>query len=257
MFIFFSLIFAFSDYDALCKAESMGFFYKNVDVTLSETCAGADFCVEEGKEKQAIKKKDKVTVIAEIKGDMLEITIEPDKDFVSYYIFIREPGIVRKIKMQGRKVSVANPKNIIGFQLTGTGVSGPVVLYNRVFKTPQEYKFEKDIAVSINKLRTSLGLAPFAIEKGFEAAAKKSLGRIAKEWLVHYSSTDGGIRQTGIRTEIVGENLFNAATSEKGWKMMVDSPSHLYNILSRDYKKFWVETVTTKLGISGAVIFGN
>ncbi len=261
------LLFCFSlflngaiDSDAVFdKAHNAGFFYRRVSFTEVDTCEGHELCFEANGVSYSLKRKDKVEISSDIKDGKLKINIVPDNAYISYYLYIEHRTGVHRIQMTKRNIVIdKGVANIIRIQVVGEGAKGPVILYTRQFKEPEtKIGYVKNFDESLKRLRQRYSRPLLKKDVSLKKSAEKALKRLQKEGLVHYSSKSGGLRHTGIRKSVIGENLFHAGTIEKGWEMMIKSPSHLYNLINPSYASYYIIAVKDKDFFSGAIVFSN
>jgi hypothetical protein len=248
------------DGDAILqKAHDSGFFYRSVSFIKVDDCGKKDLCFKSKGGEYLIKRKDNVTISAEIKEGKLEIDIIPDNTYISYYLYIEHKAGVHKIQMKTRKLVIdSGVSNIIRLQVVGTGTNGPIPIFTKTFrKTETPITFSGDFDSSLKKLRQRYSMPFLENDPELGEPAKKVLERVGKSGIVHYSSQSGGLIHTGIRKSIVGENLFHAKTIEKGWEMMVKSPSHLFNLISPSYRSYYLAATEEEGFVSGVVLFSN
>ncbi len=242
------------------KAENVGFFYKNAEISESAECkTGVDtLCIEHNGRKYSVKRRGTFSAETQITDRSVHLTINPDNDYISYFLYIQTEKTVHKVKITKKELHLEeNAGNIIRLQITGTGTGGPEILWSRKFKETKLTGFSKDFDNSLNLLRKSFKTKPIAIDPSLKEAALSSLEKVKKEGLKHYSSKKGSVRHTGVHKKILGENLFTANSEAEAWKMLVSSPSHLYNLINPQFRHYFYAIEKKKDEISGAIIFSE
>ena len=244
----------------LDKAENEGFFYKNAEISESAECkTGIDtLCIEHNGRKYSVKRRGTFSAETKITDKSVHLTINPDNDYISYFLYIQTEKTVHKVKITKKELHLEeNTGNIVRLQITGTGTGGPEILWSRKFKDAKITEFSKNFDNSLNLLRKSFRVKPIAKDPSLQETALSSLEKVKKEGLKHYSSKDGSIRHTGVHKKILGENLFAAKNEAEAWKMLVSSPSHLYNLINPQFGHYFYAIEKGKDEISGAVIFSE
>ena len=242
------------------KAENDGFFYKNAEISEVVECKADknSLCVNHNSKNYLIKKSGNLEIKAETVKDSVRLTVSPDPAYISYFLYIQSGCVVHKIKLTKREIVLEEKAaNITRIQIIGTGVGGPEILWSRKFKEENLPPFSENFDNSLKSLRKSCKKPAISIDKGLEEAAEKSLAKIQNEGLKHYSSKEGGIRHTGIHKKILGENLFAAKSEAEAWKMLVSSPSHLYNLINPQFRHYFYAIKKEKDEVSGAVVFSE
>jgi len=250
---------AIDGHDILEKAHDAGFFYRAVSFVRVDECKGQELCFESGGNRFVIKRNDSLEITAQIKEGKLEINIVPDSTYISYFLYIEHKAGVHKIQMTNRNVVIdKGVANIMRLQIIGTGPNGPVTVFSKTLrKNETPSKFSGSFDESLKKLRQRYSLSLLKNDSELAEPAGKVLERVNKSGLVHYSAESGGPGHTGIRKKVIGENLFYAKTVEKAWEMMVNSPSHLYNLINPSYKSYYFAVTEENDFISGVVLFSD
>ncbi|MBO7126070.1 hypothetical protein J6W78_00825 [bacterium] len=242
------------------KAENVGFFYKNTEISEVTVCKPEKnaVCVQHNGKIYLAKKSGNLEITAEIVKDSIHLTVSPDPAYISYFLYIQSGCNVHKIQITKREIILEEKAaNITRLQITGTGVGGPEILWSRKFKEEKLPPFSNNFDTSLKSLRKSCKKSNISIDKRLEEAAQKSLEKVQSEGLKHYSSKDGGIRHTGVHKKILGENLFTAKNEAEAWKMLVSSPSHLYNLINPQFRHYFYAIKKEKDETSGAIVFSD
>lgn len=250
----------FESYSILEKAENGGFFYKNAEISEVADCKAEKntACVKHDGKTYLVKKSGKLEIEAKIVNDSIHLTISPDQAYISYFLYIQTGCALHKIKLTKRDIVLEEKAaNITRLQITGTGVGGPEILWSRKFKEENLPPFSENFDNSLRSLRKICKKSAISIDEGLEEAAVKSLAKIRREGLKHYSSKEGGIRHTGVKKKILGENLFSAKNEAEAWKMLVSSPSHLYNLIDPQFKHYFYAVEKGKDEVIGAIVFSD
>ena len=242
------------------KAENAGFFYKNAEISESSECkAGIDtLCIEHNGRKYSVKRRGPFSVETKITDKSVHLNMNPDNDYISYFLYIQTNKTVHKVKITKKELLLEeNAENIVRLQITGTGTGGPEILWSRKFKDTNLPSFSTNFDNSLNLLRKSFKAKPIAKDPSLQKTALSSLEKVQNEGLKHYSSKDGGIRHTGVRKKILGENLFAAKNEAEAWKMLVSSPSHLYNLINPQFRHYFYTIKKEKDEVIGAIVFSE
>lgn len=254
--ISFLFLFTISEYDLLQYASAG--LYRNVAIETVAECPEKATCVIAEGSTYLLKRLDATVVTLEKSTDGFALTIAPDKNFTNYRLFIREGLTVRRIEVTQKRVTVLDKGSVTALQLVGVGARGPVVIWQKDIRAATAEPFTGDISDSMNGLRKKAGLPPLAVDKTLAPFAAETIARVKKGDLSHYSGSTGSIRHSGVRAKELGENLFSATSIERAWYMMLNSPSHLYNILSPSFRRCFVGTLPAEGGlIPGIVIFAD
>ena len=260
-FLWFCLFsYLFEKYSILEKAENTGFFYKNAEISEVTECKPEKnaVCVQHNGKTYLAKKKDNFSVESEIVNDAVHLTLSPDPAYISYFLYVQTEKAVHKVKITKKELILEeNAGNIVRLQIIGTGVNGPETLWSRKFKDAKLADFSKNFSNSLNLLRKSFKAKPIATDPSLQDAALSSLEKVKNEGLKHYSSKDGSIRHSGVRKQILGENLFAAKNEAEAWKMLVSSPSHLYNLINPQFGHYFYAIKKEKDEVSGAIVFSE
>ena len=242
------------------KAENSGFFYKNAEISESAECKASvdNLCIEHNGRKYSVKRHGSFSADTKITDKSVHLTINPDNDYISYFLYIQTDKTVHKVQITKKELHLEeNALNIVRLQITGTGTGGPEILWSRKFKDTKLPNFSENFDNSLNLLRKSFKIKPIAKDPSLKETALSSLEKVKNEGLKHYSSKEGGIRHTGVHKKILGENLFTAKNEAEAWKMLVSSPSHLYNLINPQFKHYFYAIEKEKDEILGAVIFSE
>ena len=242
------------------KAENGGFFYKNAEISEVTGCKPDKnaVCVHHNGRNYLAKKSGKLEIEAKIVKDSIHLTVSPDPDYISYFLYIQTANGVIKVQIKKQEIVLEEkPENIVKLQIVGTGVGGPEILWSRKFKDEKLQPFSGNFDKSLKLLRKHFKVKNIVSDKNLEKAAVSSLEKVQNEGLKHYSSKEGGIRHTGVRKRILGENLFTAKNEAEAWKMLVSSPSHLYNLINPQFRHYFYAIRKEKDEISGAIIFSE
>ena len=242
------------------KAENVGFFYKNAEISEFSDCKVNEntLCIEHNGIKYSVKRRGTFSAETKISDKSVHITINPDNDYISYFLYIQIEKTVHKVKITKKELVLEeNAGNIVRLQITGTGSGGPEILWSRKFKDAKLIEFSKDFDNSLNLLRKYFKVKPIAKDLSLHETALLSLEKVKKEGLKHYSSKEGSVRHSGVRKKILGENLFAAKNEAEAWKMLVSSPSHLYNLINPQFGHYFYAIEKGKDEISGAIIFSE
>lgn len=242
------------------KAENAGFFYKNVEISETSEC-GEDknlLCVEHNGKKYVIKRHGSFTADTKITDKSVYLSINPDNEYISYFLYIQTEKAVHKVQITKKELVLEeNSGNIVRLQIVGTGTGGPEILWSRKFKETKVPEFSENFDNSLKSLRKKLKLKPMVSDRSLSDAAVFSLEKVKNEGLKHYSSQKGGVRHTGIHKKILGENLFTAKSEEEAWKMLVSSPSHLYNLINPQFRHYFYAVEKKNDEVFGAIIFSE
>ena len=242
------------------KAENSSFFYKNAEISEVADCKADKntACVKHEGKTYLVKKSGKLEIEAKTVKDSIHLTISPDQAYISYFLYIQTNCDVHKVQITKREIVLEEKAaNITRLQITGTGVGGPEILWSRKFKEEKLPPFSSNFDNSLKLLREVCKKPVASIDGGLEEAAAKSLAKIHNEGLKHYSSKEGGIRHTGVKKKILGENLFSAKNEAEAWKMLVSSPSHLYNLINPQFKHYFYTVEKGKDEVIGSIIFSD
>ena len=242
------------------KAENDGFFYKNAEISEVSACKPEKnaLCISHDGRNYLVKKSGNLEIEAKTVNDSLHLTVSPDPAYISYFLYIQSGCDVHKVQITKRDIVLEEKaENITRLQITGTGVGGPEILWSRKFKEEKLPPFSENFDKALKSLRKACKKPAISIDKALEEAAGKSLAKIQREGLKHYSSKDGGIRHTGVHKKILGENLFAAKSEAEAWKMLVSSPSHLYNLIDPQFGHYFYAIEKGKDEILGAIIFSE
>jgi len=242
------------------KAENDKFFYKNAEISEVTECKADQnsLCVNHNGKNYLVKKSGNLEIEAKIVNDSIHLTLSPDQAYISYFLYIQTSCNVHKVQITKREIVLEEKAaNITRLQITGTGVSGPEILWSRKFKEEKLLPFSANFDNSLKSLRKSCKKPVISIDRKLEEAAEKSLAKVSSEGLKHYSSKDGGIRHTGVKKKILGENLFTAKSEAEAWKMLVSSPSHLYNLINPQFRHYFYAIRKEKDEVSGAIVFSD
>ena len=242
------------------KAENDGFFYKNAEISEVTECKADknSLCVKHNGKNHLVKKSGNLEIEAKIVNDSIHLTLSPDQAYISYFLYIQTSCNVHKVQITKHEIVLEEKAaNITRLQITGTGVGGPEILWSRKFKEEKLPSFSVNFNNSLKSLRKSCKKPVISIDRKLEEAAEKSLAKVQNEGLKHYSSKDGGIRHTGIHKKILGENLFAAKSEAEAWKMLVSSPSHLYNLINPQFRHYFYAIKKAKEEVTGAIVFSE
>jgi len=104
---------------------------------------------------------------------------------------------------------------------------------------------EQQMVNLVNQDRTKLGLKPLEVDMRLVKAARmKSQDMIDKNYTGHISPTYGSpfdmMKSMGITYNTAGENIAGAATVDRAYTNLMNSPGHRSNILSPNYTKFGI-----------------
>ena len=242
------------------KAESYGFFYKNAEISETSECMESQngICIGFDGKKYSVKKHGIFTAEANITAKSVRLSINPDNEYISYFLYVQTENTVHKVRITKKELVLEeNSGNIVRLQIVGTGTGGPEILWSRKFKETKMPGFSENFDNSLRSLRKKLKLKPMVSDRSLSDAAVFSLEKVKNEGLKHYSSQKGGIRHTGIRKKILGENLFAAKNEEEAWKMLVSSPSHLYNLINPQFRHYFYAVEKKNDEVFGAIIFSE
>ena len=193
------------------KAENGGFFSNNAEISEVTGCKPDKnaVCVHHNGRNYLAKKSGKLEIEAKIVKDSIHLTVSPDPDYISYFLYIQTANGVIKVQIKKQEIVLEEkPENIVKLQIVGTGVGGPEILWSRKFKEEKLQPFSGNFDKSLKLLRKHFKVKNIVSDKNLEKAAVSSLEKVQNEGLKHYSSKEGGIRHTGVRKRILGENLF-------------------------------------------------
>ena len=242
------------------KAENDGFFYKNAEISEVTECKADknSLCVNHNGKNYLVKKSGNLEIEAKIVNDSIHLTLSPDQAYISYFLYIQTSCNVHKVQITKREIVLEEKAaNITRLQITGTGVGGPEILWSRKFKEEKLPPSSENFDNSLKSLRKLCKKPAISIDRKLEEAAEKSLAKIQNEGLKHYSSKEGSIRHTGVHKKILGENLFAAKSEAEAWKMLVSSPSHLYNLINPQFRHYFYAIKKEKEEVSGAIVFSE
>ena len=116
------------------KAENDGFFYKNAEISEVTECKADknSLCVKHNGKNYLVKKSGKLEIEAKIVNDSIYLTLSPDQAYISYFLYIQTSCNVHKVQITKREIVLEEKAaNISRLQITGTGVSGPEILWSR------------------------------------------------------------------------------------------------------------------------------
>ena len=244
----------------LKKAENAGFFYKNAEISETSECSETQngVCVSFDGKKYSVKKRGVFSAGTKITDKSVGLSINPDNEYISYFHYIQTEKSVLKVQITKKELILEeNAENIVRLQIVGTGAGGPEILWSRKFKDAKMPEFSKNFDNSLKSLRKNLKLKPMVSDRSLSDAAASSLEKVKNEGLKHYSSKEGGVRHSGVRKKILGENLFAAKNEEEAWKMLVSSPSHLYNLINPQFRHYFYAAEKGKDEVIGAIIFSE
>lgn len=255
LFLLFGII---PEFDIFQQAHKEGFYYRNVEIATQEICLPAqEHCTTLNGTHYLLKRKNSFSATITQRNTITEIKISPDEAYTAYVLFVRKTTGIVKIPFTKKTIMLDQNRDIISLQILGTGIHGPEVLFQRDFKKQESHTFRGSLLESINLLRAQHGAHQLDTAASYKQAAKSALHRIEKHGLVHYTSSGGSIRHTGIQAGTLGENLFIAPSEKNAWEMLINSPSHLYNILNPAYMHIFIEQQKINDMIYGVIIFGN
>lgn len=256
---FFMLLTTVLDQNAiLAKAATEGFFYRYTDISEVEKCPRGGLCIKHLGKNYLIKRKDGFSVEHSISKTAIEVEISPENTYISYFLYIWHKAGVHKIQMNKKKIVIdQGVANIFKLQIAGTAPEGPRVIWEKPLKEAIAVKFSNNFEESLAKLRAAYFVKPLSISNDLEDAAEKSLLRLQKEGLIHYSAKTGSIRHTGIDKKVLGENMFAALSPQKAWEMLVNSPSHLYNMINPQFKSYYIAYSESEGFIQGVILFSD
>lgn len=242
------------------KAENDGFFYKNAEISEVSACKNEKnaVCIHHNGKNYLAKKRGNLGIEAKTVKDSIHLTVSPDTAYISYFLYIQTANGVHKIQITKHEIVLEEkPENIVKLQIVGTGITGPEILWSRKFKEEKLPHFSDNFDKSLKLLRKHFKVKNIVSDKNLEKAAFASLKKVQNEGLKHYSSKEGGIRHTGVRKQILGENLFTAKNEAEAWKMLVSSPSHLYNLINPQFRHYFYAIKKEKDEVSGAIVFSE
>ena len=244
----------------LAKAENSGFFYKNADISEVSECKPDKnaLCIPHNSRNYIVKRSGNLEINSEISNNSIRLTIKPDENYISYFLYVQKGCEVHKVQITKREIVLEEtPYQITRLQIVGTGVGGPEILWGRKFKEEKLPIFAYDFDTSLKSLRKYCGKPKIVLDKTLKNAADLSLEKVQSEGLKHYSSKEGGIRHSGVRKQILGENLFTAKSEAEAWKMLVSSPSHLYNLINPLFRHYFYSVKKDNDEVSGAIVFSE
>ena len=260
-FFWFCLFLSLLERDSILeKAENTGFFYKNSDISEISECRESEnsVCITHNNKKYLVKRHGTFVSEADISNKRLHLSINPDDVYISYFLYIQTKNSVHKVKITKKELVLEDSvENIVRLQIVGTGVNGPEILWSRKFKDTKLPDFLHDFDNSLKLLRKSAKLKPMILDRSLSDAANSSLEKVKNEGLKHYSSKEGGIRHSGVHKKILGENLFAAKNEAEAWRMLVSSPSHLYNLINPQFGHYFYAIEKGKDEVFGAIIFSE
>lgn len=256
---FFLSFFSILDQQSILdEASRNGFYYRFVDISAVDKCQEKEFCVVYAKNRYLIRKKDGFIVSDSSDKDKITVEITPEDTYISYFLFVQHKAGVYKIQMNKKKVVIdSGIQNIQKIQIVGTSFGGPRVIWEKTYKDFHGTPFSVSFDESFRKLRKHYSLKPVELSTELQPAAEDVLKRLKNEGLIHYSPKSGSIRHTGIIKKIIGENLFIAESIEKAWNMNISSPSHLYNLISPQFKKYFITFIKENDILYGVIVFSE
>jgi len=242
----------------LDEAAANGFYYRNVSIKEGIECTAPDFCLKSGSKLYLITKNDTFSVETKREKEHIRLTVKPDKNYMAYYLYMQRGFLVEKKKITAREITIEKSLSLDAFQITGITSNGPSILYMQRINSTKTPLFTGDFLSSINQLRKDIGIKPLKADKTLKKAADDSIKRILHKKLVHIAADGRSVRESIYGRAFVGENLFAAKSMENGWKMLIESPSHLYNIVHTDFKNMWFEKSYDENDLlNGVIVFSD
>lgn len=238
-------------------AEKKGFFYRNVSVEKAESCEESSFCIEKNGDLYLIKQKDSTIVDIVEKKRKIEISLEPDSKYVAYYLYVRRGLKIKRSRMKKKNLTLLHNGEINTIQISGVGLNGPEVIYQKTIKKPSSLPFYGDIMNSLAYLRKKAGIPPLKKDKSLAKAAQHARVRMKNKGPVHITSKKGNIRHSGLNRKVLGENLFVAASEKRAWHLLQNSPSHLYNMLNPVFRNVFISTEERSGMKYGVMLFSD
>ena len=242
------------------KAENEGFFYKNAEISEVTGCKPEKnaVCIRHNGKNYIAKKSGNLEIKTEISNNSVYFTIKPDSNYISYFLYVQKGCEIHKVQMTKRELILEeSPSKITKLQIVGTGVGGPEILWSRKFRETKLPEFSENFDNSLKSLRKFCKRSNLSVDGKLRNAAESSLEKIQSEGLKHYSSKEGSIRHTGTKKKILGENLFTAKSEAEAWKMLVSSPSHLYNLINPQFRHYFYAIRKDQDEVSGAIVFSE
>ncbi len=236
---------------------SKGFFYRNVSVEKINSCPEASFCVENNGNSYLIKQRDSTKIDIVEKKRKIEISVEPDSKYVAYYIYVQRRWKVKRSRIRKKNLVLLNNGEINTIQISGVGVNGPEILYQKAIKNFSEIPFYGSIIKSLTHLRKKAGIPILKEDASLSEAVQHARVRMKDKGPVHITSKNGNIRHSGLNRKAVGENLFVAVSEKRAWELLQNSPAHLYNMLNPVFRNVFI-SIEERDGMKyGVILFSD
>jgi len=256
-----ALFFSLFEEDLLFDlAAKRGFFYRYAEISeVSECPANDSLCLAFDGKSFRLAKKGTLEIREKLSEESVELEITPDNNFISYFLYVESAGGVFRTKITKKSVRISEkPGKIVKIQIVGTAPKGPAVIWEKPFAKAKDADFTENFDKSLQKLRKKYGQKPVRFAPELGDAADSALSRLASEGLVHYSTQSGSIRHSGVRKKVIGENLVIAKDEKTAWRLLVSSPSHLYNMINPQFGSYFFKKIKTENGeIYGVLIFSD
>ncbi len=241
-------------------AAERGFFYRYAEISEVPECQKEDpACVTLNGRSFRLAKKGTFEIREKPSKEAVALEITPDNNFISYFLYVESAAGVFRTKITKKSVVIGEkPEKIVKVQIVGTAPKGPEVIWEKPFSKTKQIEFAEGFDKSLRNLRKRYRQKPLVPAAELEKAADSALSRLASEGLVHYSTQSGSIRHSGVRKKVLGENLVIAKDEKTAWRLLVSSPSHLYNMINPQFGSYFFKKIKTESGeIYGVLIFSD
>ena len=256
-----ALFFSLFEEDLLFDlAAERGFFYRYAEISEVSECPQNDpLCIAFDGKSFRLAKKGTLEILEKPSKESVGLEITPDNNFISYFLYVESAGGVFRTKITKKSVRISEkPEKIIKIQIVGTAPKGPEVIWEKPFSKAKTVVYTENFDKSLQKLRKKYGQKPVRLAAELENAADSALSRLASEGLVHYSTQKGSIRHSGVKKKVLGENLVIAKDEKTAWRLLVGSPSHLYNMINPQFRSYFFKKIEAESGeIYGVLIFSD
>lgn len=260
MFVFALFLFSIITSDEIINsAQQKSFYYKNVNVkeVNMQNCERKNNFVKKSNHCWKLIRQDKTKIELLKDKDSISIDIVPDKVFSRYYLYVENRSKVTRFVIKKRKIEVKNCSGVTSIQITAVGGKGPEVIYQRDFIKKKKDFFALTVENSLNKIRSAKKRSLLKRDSKLDFIAERRCKGVSEKSLYHYDSVTGSVAHNNLKSRTIGENLFIAENEKDAWKMMINSPSHLFNIIHPDFTKYGISIKKRNNKIYGAVIFSR
>lgn len=119
-----------------------------------------------------------------------------------------------------------------------------------------------DLFGRLNEQRVDVGLGPLVWSEALSAVASAHADEMYAEGYFSHESPSSGlvadrVAQSGIQLRPIGENLALAADATEAHEGLVDSPSHLENMVEPGFNSVGIAAIKGPLGLMVVQVFGG